>query len=73
MPFQNVGDRATREIVAEIGQGADNPCVTPIAILTRHLHDERFDRVAKQRSTWPLACAACVPNSVRLPARRAHA
>jgi hypothetical protein len=37
--LQEVGDGPPPDLVAQVGQGALNPCVAPLTILPSHWHD----------------------------------
>ena len=43
VPFQNVPDRLIGDLVAEIGERAGDPIVTPAFVLMGHADDQRFE------------------------------
>jgi hypothetical protein len=53
MPLQNLSDRAAGHLVPQIGQGALDAPVAPIAILFGHPFDQRFHLSGGARSPRP--------------------
>src|SRR5215471_888636 len=52
VPLQYAGDRTACPLVPQIGQGALNPTITPIAVLFGHAHHQCFHFSSSARSPW---------------------
>jgi hypothetical protein len=50
VPFQDVGHRLVADFVSQIAQSADNPPVSPAAILLSKLEYQFLDRLACRRA-----------------------
>jgi len=50
MTFQNVSDRLIRDLMAEVGESADDAIVTPALVLLGDAEDEGFEFVAEART-----------------------
>ena len=50
MVSEDVSDSLVRNVVAEVGEGARDPIVSPTAVLFGHADDERLDLWADSRS-----------------------
>ena len=55
--LQDVGNRASRQVVSEVRQCTDNARVSPVAVLDGHFHHQRFDFVSRAGSTGTAAGA----------------
>lgn len=60
MLFQNVGDAAARNFVAQIGQRSLNSAVAPIPVLRSHADDQLLDLVLRTRTPRASLLAAIV-------------
>ena len=54
------GDRASGDVVIEVGQGALDPRVTPAAVVRGHTHDQRADLGDDGRSSRTTTCTSVV-------------
>jgi hypothetical protein len=62
MALEHVAHRLVAHGGPEIGQGADDPVVTPGAILLRHAHHQRLQLLVNRGSPWGLP----LPRTVEL-------
>src|SRR5580700_3117558 len=51
---QNIANRLIGDLIPEIGQGAHNPVIAPVAVLARHANDQLLDLSLDPRSAWAL-------------------
>jgi hypothetical protein len=49
-PLQNIGNRAARDLVPEVGQRTLDPTIAPIPVLFSHADDQRLDLIGGTRS-----------------------
>ena len=52
VPAQDVTHGLIRNNVTEVGQGSDDPVITPAGVLSRHLDNQFLDLALNWRPTW---------------------
>src|SRR5215470_2569885 len=57
---QNVGDRAPRHFMAQIGEGSLDSAIAPAPILRSHADYQTLDLFSHTRTTWPTLLAAII-------------
>jgi hypothetical protein len=60
MLFKNVGNRAARDLVAQISQGSLYSPVAPIAVFSRHADGQLLDLVLHPGTSWATLPAAII-------------